>query len=89
MKDSMFNEYEAIEASAVDDFKHIDSYLKIEIKKLSEKYRLVEIEHYLMQCVSCECSEQRLINAMAMKQERKQKRIQELKNERELTQPQA
>ena len=80
MKETMFNEFEATTAEAVEDFREIDSMIRKEIKVLSNKYRLVEIEHYLVGAVSCECAELRLRNARAMKQKRKEKK-EELRNE--------
>lgn len=63
IKQSMFNEFESVTLEALNDFTQADSDIQQHIKKLSVKYKLIEIEQYLISTVSCRCTELRLINA--------------------------
>ena len=58
----------------------VNSDIQLHIKKLSEKYKLIEIEQYLMSTVSCECAELRLRNAMKLKTERRNEKRAQLKS---------
>jgi len=70
-KQSMYNEYEAITPQAQEDFKDIESHINDCVRSMSNKYKTIDIEHFLQQLVSTTCSEKRLRNAMEMKKKPK------------------
>jgi len=82
MTKSMYNEYESTTFEAIEDFDNIEKHIKECVKTMSEKYKVNDIELYLLGLVSMECSEKRLLTAMAMKHRIREEKKARLKNER-------
>jgi len=80
-KQNMYNEYEAITPQAQEDFKDIESHINDCVRSMSNKYKTIDIEHYLQQLVSTTCSEKRLRLAMDMKLNLKKEKQNKCKHE--------
>ncbi len=89
IKETIFNEFECVTFEAQKEFKDIEAHIKDCVNELSKKYKTTDIEFFLMQLVSSECSEKRILNTIHKKHQIREARKAALRDERDKNNAQA